>query len=354
MSEARDPAAMAIVSALRRGVPPEYGVGRYSVARNEIAETFHRDLDNVSAGASALRYLSADIGQGKTHLLRLLREEAFGRDFVVSIVELASATCPLFNLLDVYRQIMLGLRTAESPDDPALESVLDRWLEFQKTAPPEDRLRSLRRLPKDFQAALLGYLQAVNFLRPIPERRDAVLRWMVGERLSKRDRDSLDIFENLAEESALAVLDAISDLFRDIGYGGVCILFDEAESVASFARSLHRERAIESLFRIARAAEESVGCYFVYATTPSFAEIVREFPEFHAATSDAEILELRPLQPGEIRQLISKIRSVYEAAYAEALPDDRVVVIQDVLADETSRVGDLTRGVVQAFDEIRS
>ena len=354
MGETRDRAAMSIIAALRLGIPPEYGVERYSVARADITETFHDDLDAVLAGASALRYLSADYGQGKTHLLRLLRQQAFQRDFVVSIVELTGGSCPLFSLVDVYRQVMLGLRTAESPDESALELVLDRWLTFQRSAIPSDRERSLRRLPQDFQAALLAYLQAVNFLRPSPERRDSVFRWLTGERLSKRERDSLEVFESLGEATALGVLDAISDLFRDIGYGGVCILFDEAEGIASFARSAHRERAIANLFRIARSAESSVGCYFVYATTPSFADVVRDYAPFHAANADRRVLELAPLSPSEIRELVDRLRTVYEAAYAISIPDGVAGAVRDAAADgATSRVGDLTRSVVQAFDEFR-
>ena len=354
MGETRDRAAMAIIAALRLGIPPEYGVARYSVARAEITTTFHEDLDDVSQGASALRYMSADYGQGKTHLLRLLREQAFDRDFVVSIVELTGAGCPLFSLVDVYRQVMLGLRTAQSPDEPALDAVLDRWLTFQRSAAPADRERSLRRLPQDFQAVLLAYLQAVNFLRPSPERRDAVFRWLTGERLSKRERDSLEVLQNLDDSTSLGILDAISDLFRDIGYGGVCILFDEAESIASFARSAHRERAITNLFRIARSAESSVGCYFVYATTPSFAEVVREHAPFHAANADRRILELAPLSATEVRQLVDRLRTVYEAAYAISIPERVVGAVRDAGGDGgTSRVGDLTRSIVQAFDEFR-
>ncbi len=109
----------------------------------------------------------------------MLRNEALARDFVVSEVQLSADSCPLFDLLQVYRKVVEGLRTAQSATAPALESVLGRWLRQLKTAQEDVRRRSLERLPLDMQAALLAYLQANNFLRPSPHAIDTVLRWLL-------------------------------------------------------------------------------------------------------------------------------------------------------------------------------
>lgn len=78
--------AVAIVNALRRGVPPEYGLELISVCRDDVLAQFADDLRASAAGGSLLRYIDADLGQGKTHLLKLLRSAAFRQDFIVSIV----------------------------------------------------------------------------------------------------------------------------------------------------------------------------------------------------------------------------------------------------------------------------
>ena len=349
-----DGTALGIVAALRAGVPPEYGVERYSVGRDDVLAAFRLDLDAVAGGASALRYISADIGQGKTHLLRLLRHEAFARDFVVAEVELSAGRCPLYSLLDVYRNIMLALRTAASPHDPALETVMDRWLDFQKSAPKEVRERSLVRLPPDFQAALLSYLHATNFLRPSPERRDAVLRWLVGEALPRSQRDPLELFENVSDSNALALLDAVSDLFRDIGYGGVCVLFDEAEALVSFQRSSDRELAVRNLKRIVQAAEESAGVYFVYATTPSFVDSYGSSGEFHARGADETVLKLRALSRADSVVLAARLMGIYHEAYGWAPPASLAAFIESDLAGRhTSRISEFTRMAIAALDESR-
>ncbi len=343
-----------IISALRAGIPPEEGVERFSVGRRAILERFHQDLERVENGHSALRYISADIGLGKTHLLRLLRSQAFGKDFVVTEVELSTSRCPLFNLLDVYRHIMLGLRTAQSPREPALEVVLDRWLEFQRRASPADRARSLGRLPLDLQAALLSYLNATNFLRPWPQRRDAVLRWLIGERLPLAQRDPIELYDNIGDVNALAMLAAISQLFRDIGYGGICILFDEAESLVSFSRSKQKDRAVLNLTRLVRAAGTTVGCYFVYATTPSFVDAYGARPEFRPAGADGTALQLEALSPEDVKELIDLLIKLYCEAFGDVIPDGWAGRIRTALSGRaTARVSDLTRAIISSLDEIR-
>lgn len=349
-----DRAAHTIVASLRSGVPPEYGVERYSVGREDVLAVFRSDLDVVANGASALRYISADIGQGKTHLLRLLRHEAFTRDFVVAEVELSSGRCPLYSLLDVYRNIMLALRTASSPEEPALETVMDRWLDHQKSADHKARERSLDRLAPDFQAALLSYMQATNFLRPSPERRDAVLRWLVGESLPRNQRDPLELFENISDSSALAILDDVSDLFQDIGYGGICVLFDEAEALVSFQRSSERELAVRNLKRFVSAADDYTGCYFVYATTPSFVDSYGSSPEFHARSGDGTVLQLAELSGPDVVELAARVMTIYHDAYGWSPPDSVAATISDTLGERHSqRVADLTRLAIAALDEAR-
>ena len=152
--------ALAVVNSLRRGVPPEYHLESFSVCRDELLAQFRQDLAATGSGSSRLRYIDADLGQGKTHLLKLLRSAAFGQDFIVSIVELSASQCPLYRLTDVYHRIVTGLRTRESPFEPALESIMERWLEKQRTTDPGERGRALARLPNGMQSALLAFLQA--------------------------------------------------------------------------------------------------------------------------------------------------------------------------------------------------
>jgi hypothetical protein len=118
-----------IIDALRTGVPSAEGTAYYSVGRDDLLMQVAKDLQVVDERSSLVRFLNADIGQGKTHVLYLLREFAFAHDFAVSIVTLSQNSCPLYDFMLVYNQIMWGLRTADQRQKPALSNVIDHWIE---------------------------------------------------------------------------------------------------------------------------------------------------------------------------------------------------------------------------------
>jgi hypothetical protein len=120
--------AKAIIDALRRGIPPQDGTKNYSVGRENLLLTVKNDLSTVIQKKSLVRFINADVGQGKTHFLYLLRELAFDQDFAVSIVTLSQSSCPLFDFMAVYRNIMWNLRTVDQRYKPALSNIFDRWL----------------------------------------------------------------------------------------------------------------------------------------------------------------------------------------------------------------------------------
>jgi hypothetical protein len=344
--------AIGIVNALRRGVPPEYGLESFSVCRAEILAQFEEDLGLVRAGSSHLRYIDADLGQGKTHLLKLLREVAFRRDFIVSIVELSSAECPLYRLVDVYGRIVAGLRTRESPGEPALEAILGRWLEVMRGADPERRRKTLDGLPNGMKGALVAYLNATNFLGPSLERQDLVLRWLNGESLPLTTRTRIQLTDNIADATALAMLSALTALARDIGYAGVCVLFDEAEGIVSFARSSQRSAAVANLVRVVRQTERSHGSYFVYAATPSFFDLLDVNRQLQPRGSDGLIMSPLPLETDCLHELGARIVLLHSTAY-QWEPDAATTARLITALQPSDRVSDTTRALVAALDEMR-
>jgi P-loop Domain of unknown function (DUF2791) len=343
-----------IVNALRRGVPPEYDLGLFSVGREGTTAEFIADLDAVKAGSSMVRYLDADFGQGKTHLLKSLREEGFRSDFVVAIVELSTGACPLFSLVEVYRQIITGLRTSESPREPALERVLDRWLELQEDATPAKRVETLRKLPVMLQAALLAFLQATTGPTASLQNREMVIRYLTGEKFGRTERTRLELFENIVEGTTLMILESVAGFVRDLGYGGLCILFDEAEGIVSFSRSSQQEAALNNLVRLLRMTTRAEGCYFMYAATPSFFDAFGDRPSLQPPNSDGTVMKLERLSVPAIHELIHRISSLYAAAYSIDVPPELIATIRKATNEEYGRVSDLTRMTVAALDEYRN
>ena len=298
-----------------------------------------------------LRYIDADLGQGKTHLLNLLRLAAFKSDFLVSIVELSVSECPLYKMVDVYQRIIEGLRTRSSRHEPALGSVLERWLELQRSADPGARKRVLDRLPTAMRAALLAYLHATNFLDPSALRSDLVLRWLAGESLPLRQRSALQLTENIADHTALQMLGALAELARDIGYAGICVLFDEAEAMVSFSRSTQRAQALTNIVRVVRAVEQSPGIYFVYAATPSFFDLVDVSQKLQPRTSDGIVLTPQPLSISDLSVLADRIAEVHSVAYSWIPPIDMMKSVVTTLSVD-ARISDTTKRLVAALDEL--
>jgi hypothetical protein len=343
-----------IVNALRRGVPPEYDLGLFSVGREGTTNRFVSDLEAVSAGTSLVRYLDADFGQGKTHLLKSLREEGFRNDFVVAIVELSTGACPLFSMIEVYRQVIISLRTAESPREPALERVLDRWLELQEAASPVQRVETLRKLPMLLQAALLAFLQATTGPTASLQNREMVVRYLTGENFGLAERTRLELFENVKDGTALTVLESIAGFVRALGYGGLCILFDEAEGIVSFTRSSQQEAAVGNLIRMLRMTAKSEGCYFIYAATPSFFDQYGDRADLQSPNSDNTVLKLERLSTPAIHELVDHIGSLYAAAYSLEIPPTLLDAVKSATREDYGRVSDLTRLTVAALDEHRN
>jgi hypothetical protein len=343
-----------IVNALRRGVPPEYDLGLFSVGREATRSAFVADLESVRMGATLVRYLDADFGQGKTHLLKSLREEAFQHDFVVAIVELSAGSCPLFSLTEVYRQIVGSLRTADSPRLPALESILDRWLDAQRDLPAAERTRILKKLPFHLQAALLAFLKATHGPAASLQHREMVLRYLTGEKLPQRDRSRLELFDSIADETALTTLASIAGFVRDLGYGGLCILLDEAEGIVSFSRSSQRSAAVGNLVRLVRMTKGAASCYFVYAATPSFFTEFGDREDLGTPGTNTDNLRLDRLTTAQIHELVDRIAALYAAAYALHLPSALLGHVKAVLRDDYGRVSDLTRLTIAAYDEHRA
>jgi ABC-type polysaccharide/polyol phosphate transport system ATPase subunit len=79
----------AIVQALRAGVVPKLGLRHIQVGRvREIGELV-RDIDRISDGGSAIRFIIGEYGSGKTFFMNLIRLVALEKGLVVMSADLA-------------------------------------------------------------------------------------------------------------------------------------------------------------------------------------------------------------------------------------------------------------------------
>jgi len=345
--------ARGIINNLRTGVPAGRYITAYSVGQDKLITSFYQDLEAVGELNSRVRFLNGDYGRGKTHALRLLREKAFRSDFVVSEVTLSPEDCPLHDFMAVYRQIMNGIRTKENPNSPAIENILQRWLNNMRARRPEEVKRIVyEHLPPAIKGVLATYYDAQNFLRNNAHKRQMTLKYLYGDRLYARDKKSLSLTHEINEDTALMMLGQIAHLVRYIGYKGICIFFDEAESTHSFAYYGHRDRAFQNLRRITQESKNFHHCYFLYATTPSF---FNNYPDYNDII-EIEVLELELLSQEQRRKLCSLICDIYSRAYDWKVPAKTKEVlghIEATLRQQNAEIGDLVRAVVAALGELR-
>jgi hypothetical protein len=342
-----------IVDALRRGIPSPDGTRFYSVGREKLLKQVESDLDTVAEHNSVVRFLNADIGQGKTHTLYLLRELAYEQDFAVSVVTLSQNACPLYDFMAVYHEIMWGLRTSDQRSRPALSNIFDRWIRDIRLLDEQQVFEIVEnKLPPTLREIMAAYVDTTNLLRPNEVKRQLILKYLSGEKVGKREVKKMGINFWLESTNAMRILSEMAAAIRFIGFNGICILLDEAESIHSFAKSSHQDQAYANLKQIITQSQFFPHCYFLYATTPSFMGSF-DTSWIRKLTSNA-LLELESLTVQERQEAGNKIIEIYTEAYNWRAPPKIVKAIHIAAGSvEGVSIGNYIRKVIGILDETR-
>ncbi len=89
--------AQRVVDSLRKGIPPDGYIGRFTVGREDEIQMLSDRLRIALPGSLLLK---ANYGCGKSHLLRFVRETALEQGYVVSSITLESKSAVRFNRMD--------------------------------------------------------------------------------------------------------------------------------------------------------------------------------------------------------------------------------------------------------------
>ncbi len=348
--------ASLIVNSLRKGVPPPapVDVSNFSVGRKNLRDRLSKDLQTVGQGSSRVRFMNADYGYGKTHSLYLLREIAFKQGYVVSIVTLSRNSCPLHDFMAVYDRIMWHLRTQEERNKPAIENVLDRWLQAIREKGEERARQIIKGLPDDLKSALHAYHESVSPVRPDEEKRLLVLKYLSAENIYLRDLHRIGINNRIDSSNALTMLEYMALLFRNLNYRGICIFFDEADPIHSLAKFEHQDRAYNNLFQIIQQSQTTAHCYFLYATTPGFFDNYAPYWPTHRI-KDNDIFELEKLDAGELQRLSLNLCKIYSIAKGSKVPNNIEQRLRNLASDPSfsDTLGNFVRRCIAILDEGR-
>lgn len=303
-----------IIFSLRQGVAPMEGVLRFSVGREPILKLIQQDLNFVRNGNSRLRLVNGIYGSGKTHILKIIQEYAYIKNFATSFITLTARECPMYNLGVVYEHIVKGIRVSKFRQAPALQYILEEWFLRIKSiglAEEEKILQELKKLNLDFKIALTKYRDEAN--RNNWREVELVLRWLQGDIKTKREARHLGVENYASEDTALEMLGNITLMLCFLGYNGLVILLDEMEAIPSLSRIVQRKQAYENLEKILNCSSRTPNSYFIYATTPYF---FNEAENKIAIKKDSKkVIELYPLPETDLIKLAIEIRNLYWQAY---------------------------------------
>ena len=123
--------ASAVINSLKGGVVPRTGLPYITVGREKEINALLHDVDIISDGGAAFRFIVGKYGSGKSFLLQTIRSHVMDRNFVVVDADLS----PERRLhgtkgqgLATYKELIQNMSTKTRPDGGALTLILDRWI----------------------------------------------------------------------------------------------------------------------------------------------------------------------------------------------------------------------------------
>ena len=364
--------AKLIVNALRRGVPPRGRALGLTVGRDREIDYFGRKLDEIAeTGLSDVKFISAEIGGGKSHFLDILESLAKERNFVVSKVDLDSRSTRFDHFEEVYRKLVGGIATRTHQTD-GLTSILETWASQYQGATDTwifAELRQIPELPAQLRSALLEYGKAVAKDDGVVETLTDLISWVSGEKVTAAQRKRLNVTAPVGRTNASEMLRGLMGLFRVQGYSGFVVLLDEAEAITSLTRVQDRNAANENIRSIIDGADENEGFYFVFATTPSFLDpaAIKGAATYQALwrrisdplagrgrSLDRVIIELPALTEVEYANLAVRIKAIAEigAGKPSAITNEQLDMLARYAQNQPSgRVSTLVRAAAQLISD---
>jgi len=276
------------------GQPPDQGITHVNVGNESYLEILATDyLDRLLAGArgSAFKLVQGYYGGGKTHFLYCVRDLAWERGFVTSLVSLSPQECPYEDPLKVYKAVVTQLTSP--PPGPGVEPtrglpdvLRDFADDLQERQGAEEAQawikKTAMRVPIDnhsFRRAAAAFLQAV--LAGDLEGEAVLEAWLRGDTVPRIELRRFGIYESIESANAFVTLRSLCQLLVGYGYPGLVLMFDEVDRNLSLTskRIAALGDNLRQVIDLCGAAQLP-GVLFLYAVPPEFLRLV--VPEYPA------------------------------------------------------------------------
>ena len=326
-----------VIEALRSGIPSR-AVGEYfSEARPEMLHRLRDRMDAVrETGRSDGMIFTGRYGEGKTHLLNTVFNMATTSNMVVSLVSLGKET-PMDKPYLLYRKLVANTYLPGA-SQPGFRARLE---ELTQGSALSGELMAYA--AKELETDKLYYLLRAFLGTQEEEERYAFLTDLEGDFVSgaaikksyRRITGTVAKFnQNFSKvKHGTDYFRFLSHLFRQLGYDGWVILFDEAELIGRYGKKA-RAKSYQEMQAFLHPTARLEGVLSIFAFSSSFAEDVidrkREYDNVDAIFADAPdaskaahatldaILgapELAPLTRQEVMRVLMSVQDFHGRAY---------------------------------------
>ena len=278
---------------LRDGLFDPLGVKLFTIGEAKLYKVFEKGINDLKAQKSAHLCVCGDYGQGKSHALNYIKQQACAKNFVTSYINLDPRHVPFHNFKYVYKAMAEAI---EFPDKQPFVSVwkvlADKWLGL-----PENDNKTIQDLiPKEIPHRFKSILTAIaqnNISIPLKKKKlkkhvrfkprefpwilkNALMGknipvWKLRSALYYRQvsfykESSLVLKE---QEQYILLVQGLAKLFKKIGFNGWVVLFDEGESIAQTPITC-RCKSYKLLNKIFSFKDKDQKFYPVFAFTNDF------------------------------------------------------------------------------------
>jgi len=367
-----------ILTALRSGTVPRSGIDKIRVGRTEEIRELLKDSDRISGGGASIRFLMGEFGSGKSFLLQLAREVAFGKKLIVAkgdLTDSRSLRTTTGSESSIYQVLMDSLSTKQRPDGGALGPILNDYFDACAEEATNEHVNPLVLIEQrvsplkdftgghDYVKILMTYWQGYD--SGDEAIKDAALEWLRGSIKTIRDaRAQLGVRSIVNDASYFDVLKLHARLFRLAGYGGLLVQIDELTTVARLvnreSRAKNYDRILSFVNDINQGLVSGLGLQLA-GTLETLTDPRRGLYSYPALQSrlaentfavngrndlSGPVIRLKPLTPDEILVLLLRIRGVFDTGRTggSVVPEEAVT---GFLLTESRRVGFLSHVTVR-------
>jgi P-loop Domain of unknown function (DUF2791) len=358
MSKLPKRVSTALMNALNAGVVPRLGLEHIAVGRERELRTVLQDLENISSGGAAFRFVIGRYGAGKSFTLQLMRSAAMEKGFVVADADITPErrlAGTNGSSVATYRELMCNLATKSRPDGGALATILERWIAAIQTQVAQDTgmkpsdegfdehvEAKIREVTQDVADLVNGFEFAnviiaywSGYRTDNDTKKEAALRWLRGEFSTKTEaKNALGVRVIIDDDTWYDYIKLFARFVADIGYKGLIIVFDEVIHLFKIPSTVARQNNYDKLLAMFNDAMQGRVSHLgtLIGGTPQFLEDPRRGlysdPAWQRRTAQsrfvtqtgivdaiAPVLRLEPLTDAEILKLLQRLADVHRNHY---------------------------------------